>query len=223
MIVYVERDRVKVEKLRFFKTMPDYKELIILSEIDENPHVTQKEIAEKCGITPPMVNKYLFDLEKQGYVEIRGTTTRNTTYHLTNDGKNRLMILNISYSREVLKMYKDSQKNFEQVWNYLISNDLKKVVLFGAGDVGEMAFEIMKDHDIKIVGFIDEDEKRIGKEIGGLKISPLSELDKMEFDAVVITSYRHGVEMAKRVITDKPVFIFSLEDGVTSLKLARDK
>lgn len=210
---------MKIDKLHFFKTMPDYKELVILSEIDENSHITQKEIAVKCGITPPMVNKYLSDLERKGYIEIRGTTTRNTTYHLTIEGKHRLMILNISYSREVLQMYKDSQRNFEGVWNYLLSKNLKKVVLFGAGDIGEMAFEIMKDHDIKIVGFVDENEKRIGKNIEGLRISALSELDKMNFDAVVITSYRHGTEMAKRIKIDKPVFIFSLENGMTSLRL----
>jgi|YelNatPaOPRAMG01_1025707.scaffolds.fasta_scaffold04535_8 NADH/NAD ratio-sensing transcriptional regulator Rex len=210
-----------MEKPRFFKTMPDYKELVILSEIDKNSKTTQKEIAMKCDITPPMVNKYLAILESKGEIEIKGTTTRNTTYHLTPEGKSKLMILNISYSREILTMYKASEKNFEPVWNHLISKKLKKILLFGAGDIGEMALEIMESHGIKIVGFIDENSERIGNKIQRFTIKSVNDLNEIDFDAIVITSYRHGVEMAKRIIskTEKPVFIFFLENGVTYLKL----
>lgn len=210
-----------MEKPRFFKTMPDYKEFVILSEIDENSKATQKEIAIKCDITSTMVNKYVAALSSKGYVEVHGTTTRNTSYHLTSEGKNRLMILNISYSREILKMYKDSEKNFEQVWNYLISKGLKRIVLFGAGDIGEMAFEIVESHEIKVIGFIDEDKKRIGNKIQNVEIKSINEVNEFQLDAVVITSYRHGIEMAKRIIskTSKPIFIFVLENGVTSLQL----
>ncbi len=209
-----------MEKPRFFKTMPDYKELIILSEIDENPKTTQKEIAVKCGITPPMVNKYLANLESKGEIKIKGTTTRNTTYHLTDEGKNKLMILNISYSREILRMYKDSEKHFEPVWNYLNAKKLKKILLFGSGDIGEMALEIMESHDIKITGFIDENSKRIGEKIQKFTIKSIDDLKLLDFDSIVITSYRHGIEMANRIIlkTEKPVFIFFLENGITYLK-----
>lgn len=213
-----------MERPRFFKTMPDYKEFVILSEIDENSKATQKEIAIKCDITSAMVNKYIAELSSKGYVEIHGTTTRNTSYHLTSEGKNKLMILNISYSREILKMYKDSEKNFDQVWNYLILKKLKRIVLFGAGDIGEMAFEIMQSHGIKVVGFIDEDKARIGNKIQNVNIGSIDAVNEFQFDAVVITSYRHGIEMAKKIIskTSKPIFIFFLENGVTSLQLIGD-
>jgi|UniRef100_A0A7V3VSI7 DNA-binding MarR family transcriptional regulator len=210
-----------MESFEFFKTMPAYKELVILSEISKNPYATQKEIANSCGITAPMVNEYIANLHSEGYIEVRGNTTRNTTYHLTEEGKNRLMILNISYNIEIVKMYKESEKSFEEVWKYLSSKELRKILLFGAGDVGKMALEIMEGHGIEMIGFIDENPNRIGTKLHDLKVYPVEEIKNLAFDAVVITSYRHGAKMAQSIVskTRKPIFIFNLEDGKTSLQL----
>ncbi len=214
-----------MEEFRFFKTTPTYKELMIFSEIAKNPSITQKKIAQTCQITAPMVNEYLTDLKAEGYIEIRGTSTRNTTYHLTESGRHRFMILNISYNREVVRMYKDAEKTFESVWSFLILQNLKRIILFGAGDIGEMALEVMEGHGIEIMGFIDEDLKRIGNELHGMKIYSIDKISNLDFDAIIVASYRHAIRMAERVIsqTDKPVYIFALENGTTSLQHVENK
>lgn len=209
-----------MEKFRFLKTTPVYKELTILSEIARDSETTQKKLADLCEIAPSMVNKYISSLEDRGYISIDGTTTRNTSYHLTDSGKNRIMVLTISYNRDIARMYKSSQKTFQNVWNSLAADGIRRVLLFGAGDIGEMAVEVVAGHGIDVAGFLDENPSRIGGVLHGVPILAPDRMAGLDYDAVIITSYRHSSQMTERVRvrTDRPIYVFTLENGVVTLQ-----
>ncbi len=212
-----------MEKFKFLKTTPLYKELTILSEIARDPFTTQKKLAVLCEIAPSMVNKYISSLEAQGFVKIDGTTTRNTSYHLTELGKNRMMVLTISYNRDVAGMYRSSQAAFQNVWDSLASDGIKRVLFFGAGDIGKMAIEVMEGHGIEILGVLDEDPSKVGKILHGVKIHSLDAVKSFDCDAVVVTSYRHSSQMSKRLKgkADRPIYVFTLENGTVTLQTVK--
>lgn len=72
----------------------------------------------------------------------------------------------------------------------------KKVIIYGAGEAG-LATKRTFDHDInlnkKIVAFIDDDERKVGKTIDGVKILDARKIatfvDKHQLDEIIFASY----------------------------------
>jgi FlaA1/EpsC-like NDP-sugar epimerase len=88
-----------------------------------------------------------------------------------------------------------------------ISLDLRKVVVYGAGEAG-LATKRTFDHHNKInkiiVAFVDDDQRKVGKTIDGVQIlSPvrLEELVKEhEIDEVIFASYTIPVERKNQIV-----------------------
>ena len=88
-----------------------------------------------------------------------------------------------------------------------ISLDLRKVVVYGAGEAG-LATKRTFDHHNKInkviVAFVDDDQRKVGKTIDGVQIlSPvrLEELIKEhEIDEVIFASYSIPVERKNQIV-----------------------
>ena len=88
-----------------------------------------------------------------------------------------------------------------------ISLDLRKVVVYGAGEAG-LATKRTFDHHNKInkviVAFVDDDQRKVGKTIDGVQIlSPvrLEELIKEhEIDEVIFASYTIPVERKNQIV-----------------------
>ncbi len=58
--------------------------------------------------------------------------------------------------------------------------------LFGAGDYGKQFQKAFKN-EIHLIGYIDNDEKKQGNELGGLKCCPLSAVQLRENEGIIVT------------------------------------
>ncbi|WP_456424050.1 polysaccharide biosynthesis protein [Lutibacter sp.] len=70
---------------------------------------------------------------------------------------------------------------FKEIYSYLISDikSNKRVLIYGAGDAGLLTYSVLredKDNDIQVVGFIDDSNKKKGKQINGLKVYELKNM-----------------------------------------------
>lgn len=88
-----------------------------------------------------------------------------------------------------------------------ISLDLRKVIIYGAGEAG-LATKRTFDHHQKInkiiVAFVDDDERKIGKTIDGVKILSTDSLRQLirehEVDEVIFASYAIPLERKNEVV-----------------------
>ncbi|WP_299122858.1 nucleoside-diphosphate sugar epimerase/dehydratase [uncultured Winogradskyella sp.] len=75
----------------------------------------------------------------------------------------------------------------KSLYNY-ITNDIKtinKVLVFGAGNSGMLTYDAIQNDtksDLEIVGFIDDDARKIGKKINLLKVYDIDEITKKFID-----------------------------------------
>ena len=81
--------------------------------------------------------------------------------------------------------------NIDNLSNILNSNK-EKVVLFGAGDFGEICFYSLKQKDINVDFFCDNSEKKQGKYKSGKKILSLKELNKLSSKTNVFISNNYA-------------------------------
>ncbi|RZK19516.1 MAG: polysaccharide biosynthesis protein, partial [Flavobacterium sp.] len=85
--------------------------------------------------------------------------------------------------------------------------DKKKVIIYGAGEAG-LATKRTFDHDAKvnktIISFLDDDERKVGKTIDGIKILGAKKLEALiaehEVDEIIFASYTIPVERKNQIV-----------------------
>jgi FlaA1/EpsC-like NDP-sugar epimerase len=85
--------------------------------------------------------------------------------------------------------------------------DKRKVIVYGAGEAG-LATKRTFDHDGKvnktIIAFVDDDERKVGKAIDGIKILSAKRLEELiqehEVDEVIFASYTIPTEKKNKIV-----------------------
>ncbi len=85
--------------------------------------------------------------------------------------------------------------------------DKRRVIIYGAGEAG-VATKRTLDHDYKvnknIIAFVDDDQRKVGKTIDGVKILDANDLEILiqehEVDEIIFASYTIPIEHKNRIV-----------------------
>ncbi len=203
-----------MEKVEFFIPAKAYRELIILKSISENPDISQEKLAKTAGIVPSMANRYVSQLEESGYVTKEGKNRKNMSYRLTNSGMLRFQFLTISYLQEISELLGSTNDLFSTIVSTINENNIRKCVLYGAGIIGGILAEVLKIYSIDIMAFAEDDFEKIGEKTNNIRILSLDEVFDMEYDAVIIASFRHMEKMLQKAKEKglKKIYHFEITD-----------
>ena len=163
--------------------------MILLDEIARNDRVTQESLSQKAGVVPGMVNKYIKGFVKQGLIIINGNKTRNVTYSLTDIGVNRKRELLLSYIKETVSLYKNAKEGLKARLCNFKNEGISSIILYGAADTAELTFNAAEEIGIEVIGIVDSDEKKQGREFIGKVIAAPEDIGALRPDAVVISSF----------------------------------
>ncbi|MEN4005927.1 MAG: winged helix-turn-helix transcriptional regulator [Methanobacteriaceae archaeon] len=109
--------------MKIFKKKGELTRFQILAEIAKTrPHLRQKDIAEKLGISIQAISENIKSLTDDGFVEIRGDTVR---YHITKRGIEKLKkeAVNLrKYADEVSEI----MNTYKSVWPAIAKEELVK-------------------------------------------------------------------------------------------------
>ena len=165
---------------------------MILDLIEKDANITQREISKTIGVAVSMINVYINEFEKKGLIKRKKHSTKNVEYFVTMKGSERRKVLNISYLRNSLKIYKSAKENIAIFINQINDKGFKKILLYGAGEVSEILLQSIltdKDIPIEIVGVIDDDYKKQGHALLGTSIMSLDSIGNIKHDGILIASY----------------------------------
>jgi len=98
--------------------------------------------------------------------------------------------------------------------------DKIRVIIYGAGEAG-VATKRTLDHDVRVnknvVAFVDDDERKVGKTIDGIKILDAKNLEELvrihEVDEIIFASYTIPVDRKNEIVDS------CLENGVLVLNI----
>ena len=192
----------------FFKFTPLHKEWLILTMLANEDNITQRKIANKLGLSVAMVNTYLEKYQNKGYINMENISTKNVIYSITNKGDDRRRYLNILYLESVLKVYNEAKGECFKVFKKIIDHGYKNILLYGAGEVAEILLSVLnneKEKQFRIVGIIDDDENKIGTYLLKKPIIDIGSIKKFDFDAILISSYKHNADIYKKLSDDKRI------------------
>ncbi len=176
----------------FFKPTPLYKEFLVLDLIEKHPSITQREISEEIGSSVSMVNAYIDQYEKEGYLKRHYTSKIDVEYRISKKGREQRKLLNINYLKGTQTLYNSAKENIEAFILQLESKGFHRILLYGAGEVAEILLHAIKSrvHNLlTVVGIIDDDIMKIGLTLADVPIIARSMMHQYTFDGILVSSY----------------------------------
>jgi hypothetical protein len=157
--------------------------LQLLSEVEKDAEVTQRSLAKTLDVALGLTNLYLKRLARKGYIKVTAIPRHRIKYLLTPQGmaeKTRLTYLYMQFS---LSYYRDMRNRLKAIFTELAGVGAKRVVIYGTGELAELAYLTLREMDLTLVGFVEGKE---GRTFLSYPIWPVEALPKWECDAVLI-------------------------------------
>ena len=174
------------------------RDLILLTELERDGAITQRSLATKLGVALGLTNLYHKRLARKGYIKITTIPSHRIRYLLTPQGmseKSRLTYLYMQYS---LSHYRDMRARLRDTLARVTGSGVKRVVIFGTCEFAEMAYLSLREMDLTLVGFIDEEQ---AESFLSYPVRRPSVLAEWEFDAVLLAdierSQQHSDTLAR--------------------------
>ncbi|HXY53905.1 MAG TPA: winged helix-turn-helix transcriptional regulator [Nitrospirota bacterium] len=176
----------------------DHRSLQILDELSNNDSLTQRDLSSRLGIALGLVNTYIKNLVKKGYITVRAIPPKRYTYYLTPKGFTEKTRLTYHLLQDYTRIYREARSSVKKLFQNMEKEGMKKVVFAGADEVAEIAYITLQESGMDLVGVVDEE--RTGNKFFGKKVQPIRDIQTMQHDCIVVTSYLHGEEIYKHLL-----------------------
>ncbi len=120
------------------------KEINIISEIQKNPLVDQRTIAQNVGLSLGLTNLIIKKLAKTGYIKIRQLNKKKLQYILTPEGFAEKAKKSYNYTLKTIKLFKEIKSKIQQLILDFQQQGVKKFIIIGNNeltDIVEFAFK----------------------------------------------------------------------------------
>lgn len=117
------------------------KELIILEQIQNNPHVNQRDLATVAQASLGMTNAILKRFAAKGLITIKKVNNRNILYALTPKGMEEISARSWNYFKRTIKNVVDYQDAIIEIVKQAKSEGFSDIALQGDSD-----FEFIIEH-----------------------------------------------------------------------------
>jgi len=171
--------------------------LRLMGELDRDGNSSQRELSQRLNISVGLVNTFLKRLVNKGYFKVKTMPRNRLKYFLTPEGLARKSRLTTEYLRYSINFYRDVKELLLGKFSEMESNQVKKVLFFGAGEVAEMAYLYLQLTKLELVGLIDDQKK--GNDFFGFVIKGTESVKAMQWDRILLTRLDHTEEAIEKL------------------------
>jgi DNA-binding MarR family transcriptional regulator len=164
---------------------PKLNQLNLLKELAANPHLTQAELARRCDLSVSMVNNYLKELCSLGWLEYHRKTTKTVSYHVTAAGDGQLESVQHELMHEMVDLFVRAKERILALVLEQTHERPRRVVLYGSGDLAEIAYHALESAGIGVIGVCDDDPARPEMWLGMEVLDP-TRVRLLDPDAVIV-------------------------------------
>lgn len=192
---------------------PSYREFQLLSEVDHEPDVTQRQLSSRMGMALGLTNVLLRNLIQNGYVKVSQASWKRRLYTLTPDGFGHRLRLMVNYVHQVLDHYQRVRQTLRDQLEPLALNKESSIAIYGVGQFAELVYLGLREQGIEEIEVFAEDPSP-GDMFLGLPVRNALEINAIGYDRVVLATLNSSEEswkcLTKRgVPSDKLVAFFS--------------
>lgn len=173
---YEQHDSLKVSA---------YRELQILSEVDNTPDVTQRLLSNRVGIALGLTNVLLRNLVQKGYIRVSNATWKRRLYTVTPEGFLHRAQLMVSYVHRVLNHYQRVRHTLREQLEPLALNAESRVAIYGTEEFAELVYLGLREIGIEEIDVYGPPNKS-GTRFLGMPVHQISALRPQEYDRVAV-------------------------------------
>jgi len=176
-----------------FMNSKDAKKLKILEVIHlEEGAPSQRELARTLNVSVGFINAFVKHLVKKGYIKVTAISKNRVKYLLTPKGIVEKTRLTYKHIQNSYIFYRAACNRLDKLYANLEKTGAERIAFYGMSGIADLAYHVLKNSDLKFSGMIDDDHA--GEIFGGYEISPVSKMDQLKFDRLLITDFIKMVE-----------------------------
>jgi predicted transcriptional regulator len=172
---------------------PRLNQLYVLQHIAANPHITQAELAQNCSLSVAMVNNYMKELCANGLVEYQRKSSKTISYHLTDSGKAAIAEMGQEYIHTLVALFNEAKLRIRQIIMGQGGESIHRVVLYGSGDLVELAFHALESADVAVIGICNDEENGQADDCCGRELINPNQIRFLDPDAIVIAAKAENI------------------------------
>lgn len=158
----------------------------LLNELEKEPVVTQRALADRLDIALGLVNLCLKRFYKKGYIKVASLQKNRVKYLITPKGISEKARLTYSYMNRSINYLKELRQRIEGIYAVMINSGIKNIILWGDGEIAELCYISTRGFSINIVGVVAD--KRIDNGFFGRHVYSRNDLKSIDYDAVLVLS-----------------------------------
>jgi DNA-binding MarR family transcriptional regulator len=178
-----------------------HKSLQILNELSVDDSLTQRDLSSRLDIALGLVNSYIKNLIAKGFITVKSIPPRRYAYFLTPKGFAEKTRLSYHLLQDYTRIYREARSGLTALFSDLRADGVKHVAFAGADEVAEIAYITLQEMGMELSGVVDEE--LAGRKFFGRDIMPISGIQAMEYDCVVVTSYLKREKIYKDLLGNK--------------------
>lgn len=176
--------------------------LSVLEAVDGRGNVSQRDLADRLGLPLSQVNRTLQGLVHDAHLEVVDREVRPFAYRLTATGRGYLRQLSHRRWDETLRELAAIRRRIGRRLDELKEGGVRRLVCYGAGEVLDLTLPLARERGLEVTGVVDDDPTKQGSLRKGLTVHRPDSLERMEPEAILVTSFRHGESIRARLTSE---------------------
>ena len=158
--------------------------LRLLDEFTREPEISQRALAARLGIALGLVNSYIKRLYKKGHIKVKTLPRNRIKYIITPQGFTEKARLTYTYMNYSIQYFREIRLNIERTYARMMSENSKRILLWGDGEIAELCFISARGLPLKIIGVVAD--MKINNGFFGHDIFTSEDIGNLDYDAVLI-------------------------------------
>ena len=126
-------------------------DLRILEQIEQDPDITQADLAARLGVAVGSVNWYLKRLINKGYVKVRQMQRRRLRYLITPQGMAEKARLTASFMQVSMRLYRETREAAKRYLTEIRQAGYSAVRVEGDNDLAEVCYLTCLEQGVRVV------------------------------------------------------------------------
>tara|TARA_B100001964_G_scaffold235086_1_gene294583 strand:- start:90 stop:686 length:597 start_codon:yes stop_codon:yes gene_type:complete len=166
---------------------PDIRELEILERLENNGHLTQRDLSKEVGIALGLVNHLLKKMVTKGWIKIKNIDAKKIRYLITPEGAREKSSLLYNRVESTIHFYLEAKRVIKDKVIHLKNEGIEDVSIYGINHISEVLFIVLKELGLELASVVEE--KKQGEKWFGYDVIGMEEFVKNKDSVLVFASF----------------------------------
>jgi len=165
----------------------DNRELEILERLENNGHLTQRDLSKDVGIALGLVNHLLKKMVKKGWIKIKNIDAKKIRYLITPEGAREKSSLLYRRVEGTIHFYLEAKRVIKDKIIHLKNEGIEDVSIYGINHISEVLFIVLKELGLELDSVVEGE--RVGEEWFGYSIIGMEEFTENKDRVLIFASF----------------------------------